>query len=222
MQVLSVLVDSIQVDERHRALNEDAVERLTESIKEIGLRQPISVRIDGEGETHLVAGRHRLEVARRLGWSQIDCLEVDDDALKAELWEIAENLHRFDLTKDQRDEHIRRYADILVAIEARKAEAKIQVQQNASPEIGYKQPPPQQKGIARQIAEQTGLSADTVRRALRAPEAQPEIPVRATDAQDAASKQAKALMRAWNRANRFARAQFLKEAGLKAIREPQP
>jgi hypothetical protein len=33
----------------------------------------------------------------------------------AEMWEIAENLHRLDLTKEQRDDHIRRYAELLEA-----------------------------------------------------------------------------------------------------------
>jgi hypothetical protein len=34
--------------------------------------------------------------------------------LRAQLvWELAENLHRLDLTKDQRDHHIRRYAELL-------------------------------------------------------------------------------------------------------------
>ena len=61
----------------------------------------------------LVAGRRRLAAAQSLGWSHIDCLEVDDNAVEAEMWEIAENLHRLDLTKEHRDEHIRRYADLL-------------------------------------------------------------------------------------------------------------
>lgn len=60
----------------------------------------------------------------------------------------------------QRDEHIRRYAELL------EAQAKIPEPQTAAPEIGYKKPPPAKKGIARQIADATGLSDDTVRRAL--------------------------------------------------------
>jgi hypothetical protein len=47
------------------------------------------------------------------------------------------------------------------------------VQQNAAVEIGYGKPPPRPKGIPRQIAEETGLSVDTVRRAL-APKPAPE------------------------------------------------
>lgn len=79
------------------------------------------------------------------------------------MWEIAENLHRAGLSKEQRDEHIRRYAELLATRE------EIQVGQNVQPEIGYKKPPPQTKGVAQQIADETGLSARTVRRVL-APE----------------------------------------------------
>src|SRR3546814_2841108 len=63
---------------------------------------------------------------------------------------------RLDLTKDQRDEHIRRYAELLEA----RAAVEIQVPQTAAPEIGYRQPPPQTKGIPRQIAEETGLRSE--------------------------------------------------------------
>lgn len=58
-------------------------------------------------------GAHRLAAAKSLGWSHIDCIEVEDDAITAELWELAENLHRHDLTKERLDEHIRRYAALL-------------------------------------------------------------------------------------------------------------
>lgn len=44
--------------------------------------------------------------ANALGVTGIDCLEALDDPISAELWEIAEDLHRLDLTKDQRDQHI--------------------------------------------------------------------------------------------------------------------
>jgi hypothetical protein len=43
------------------------------------------------------------------------------------MWEIAENLHRLDLTKDQRDEHIRRYAELL------QQRSQRQVPQDAAP-----------------------------------------------------------------------------------------
>lgn len=107
-----------------------------------------------------VKGRHRLEAAKRLGWTHIDCAVVDGDEIGAELWEIAENLHRLDLTKEQRDEHIRRYAELL---EAQRCAASI-VPQNAEQSQPRIVGGP--KSITTQVAEATGLSDDTVRRAL--------------------------------------------------------
>lgn len=207
MQTLRVSPESIEIGERHRSLSEDACARLMASMKEIGLKQPISIRIvdlmmiDGqevEGVPVLVAGRHRLEAARRLGWSHIDCFEVDDDPVSAELWEIAENLHRCDLTKEQRDEHIRRYARLLAARDAE----QIQVRQNVASEIGYKSPPPQQHGVARRIADETGLSKRTIERALK-PAPSPRRPLSST------GKQVESLKRAWREAGPEARRMFL-------------
>lgn len=210
MRVQSISVDDIQVGGRHRALSDDAAQKLAASMESIGLRHPISIRIveemeiDGEminGVPLLVTGRHRLAAARLLGWSHIDCVEVEDDDISAELWEIAENLHRLDLTKEQRDEHIRRYAELL---EARKAVA-IQVPQTATPEIGYKKPPPQTKGTARQIADETGLSVDTVRRALNPPPPRAEPPKEIFDVHEQARRR---LMSAWNGATESDRQWF--------------
>lgn len=178
----SIYIADIEIGDRHRAVSEDAVHRLAASMKDIGLRQPITVRIveemiiDGRptvGVPVLVAGRHRLAAANALGWSHIDCLIVEDDAIACELWEIAENLHRLDLTKEQRDGHIRRYAELLEA----KAAAQIQVRQNDAPEIGYGKPPPQTKGVASQVAAETGLSVRTVQRALNPPPPRPAPPI---------------------------------------------
>ena len=72
------------------------------------------------------------------------------------MWEIAENLHRVDLTKEERDKHIRRYAELL--------EKQVVPQTAAKPKSGPKGGRP--KGTARIIADETGLSDDTVRRAL--------------------------------------------------------
>jgi len=214
MQTLSVRTDSIEIGERHRALSTDAAERLAASMKAIGLKQPISIRIvdlmviDGqevEGVPVLVAGRHRLEAARILGWSHIDCFEVDDDQIQAEMWELAENLHRNDLTKEQRDEHIRRFAELLNARQS----ANLQSAQNAAIESkrqdGRGHRP---EGVAAKIARATGLSKDTIRRALK-PQPKPVQSAAPLPVHDAVEKQVAALMNAWNRAGREARELFL-------------
>jgi ParB family chromosome partitioning protein len=208
MQSHSIRVDDIVIGERHRALSEDAVQRLAGSMKDIGLLQPVTVRIademmlDGEltaGVPVLVAGGHRLAAAKQLGWSHVDCVEVADDDITAELCEIAENLHRHDLTKDQRDQHIRRYAELL---ERRAAEDRI-VPQNAE-----QMPRPRGRpvSVTTQIAEATGLSDDTVRRALNPkPTPRPQL-VEVKDDYDVIGAQADAIVRAWNRACPEARA----------------
>lgn len=118
MEALAIRVDSIVVGERHRALSEDAVNRLAASLGEIGLRTPVTVRIvddyvlpDGEisdGVPILVAGANRLAAAKALGWEYIDCIDADDDPITAELWEIDENLMRAELTAAQEAEHLSR------------------------------------------------------------------------------------------------------------------
>ena len=207
MQTISIRVEDIEIGERHRALSNDAVERLAKSMDDIGLKQPISVRVvdemmvDGEltcGVPVLVAGHHRLAAAKSLGWSHIDCIEVDDDAITAEMWEIAENLHRLDLTKEQRDGHIRRYAELLAA--------RVQSTQNAAIESkredgrGHR---PQ--GIPRQIAEETGLSVDTVRRALNPKPVMLKSVVEPETEAEAILREANAIVSAWNRARQEAR-----------------
>ncbi len=212
MNVLSIRADDIEIGERHRALSEDAVQRLIASMREIGLMQPISVRVvdemmvDGQmtaGVPVLVAGAHRLAAAKALNWSHIDCIEIEDDALKAELWEIAENLHRHDLTKDQRDEHIRRYAEVLAAMKeaALQSGQVVHIESKRADGKGHRQ-----KEVAAQIAEETGLSQRTVRRALNPqPAPRPQL-IEVKDAYDVIGEQADAIVRAWNRACPEARA----------------
>lgn len=208
MQTISLPLDDIEIGERHRALSDDAVTRLAASMKDIGLRQPISVRIVDEmmlgghltaGVPVLVAGRHRLAAAKALGWSHIDCIEVEDDDISAELWEIAENLHRLDLTKEQRDGHIRRYAELL---EARRDAPPIidgqNVQQLPVAPVG------RPKSIATEVAEGTGLSARTVRRALNPP-VRAEPPKEVFDVHEQARRR---LMSAWNGATEADRQWF--------------
>jgi len=98
----------IIVGDRLRALDRESVERLKESISRIGLKTPISVRSSSQGWT-LVAGRHRLAACIELGTNQIQVVVETSSELEARLWEIAENLHRAELTALERAEHISRW-----------------------------------------------------------------------------------------------------------------
>lgn len=70
------------------------------------------------------------------------------------------NANRVDLTKEQRDEHIRRYAELLAERQTGDANCV------GSLADGRAAGPQHQQGVASQIATETGVSKDTVRRAL--------------------------------------------------------
>jgi ParB-like nuclease domain len=75
----------------------------------VGQLSPILVRrVEGpEGrDLVLVAGRHRLRAATILEWFHIEGIVVEYDDVKSRLVEIAENLHRSDLTVVERSEHV--------------------------------------------------------------------------------------------------------------------
>jgi ParB family chromosome partitioning protein len=57
-------IDSIVVGVRHRQYPGEGVESLMESIKRLGLLQPVTITPDGV----LVCGARRLEAVKRLGW----------------------------------------------------------------------------------------------------------------------------------------------------------
>jgi ParB family chromosome partitioning protein len=111
--VAEIAIDSIRVIKRIRPADSAKVLSLADSIKQLGLMNPISVRPDYQ----LIAGLHRLEACKKLGWTTIPAIIHDYSAtndgataeLLAELAEIDENLIRNDLTELQQGiQHARR------------------------------------------------------------------------------------------------------------------
>lgn len=121
----------------------------------------------------------------------------------AEMWEIAENLHRAGLSKEQRDEHIRRYAELLTAREEQR-----QARQTVAPVLsdGRRRGPQHEKGIASRIAEDTGISTRTIQRVL-APEPIKPAADPLSDI-DATERQYARIVSAWNAAGPEARNRF--------------
>ena len=94
------------------------MEALKVSIGEIGLRTPLTVVSQADGDDTrmiLVAGLHRLEALRDLGEEFVDCFVLSEGSGDAELWEIDENLARGELTDAQRADHHSRRKIILEA-----------------------------------------------------------------------------------------------------------
>ena len=78
--------------------DEESLDTLAESIREVGLLQPVVVRAAEEGRYVLVAGERRWRAARRAGLSEIPAIvrQADDRAALTEA--LVENLQREDLT----------------------------------------------------------------------------------------------------------------------------
>lgn len=64
-------VSSIHLPEGHREVQEEAINGLRNSIQTIGLQHPITVSRRTDGGFVLIAGRHRLEAYRQLGFPRI-------------------------------------------------------------------------------------------------------------------------------------------------------
>lgn len=93
--------DKILLRTDARAISDEAVAALVDSISAVGLINPIRVRASGD-QYELIAGAHRLEAHKRLGLADVSCVIVTDDDLHAELAMIDENLCRADLSPADR------------------------------------------------------------------------------------------------------------------------
>lgn len=91
---MQIPIFQINVNAGRREADQEAVQKLADSISKVGLLNPITV----DQEYTLIAGLHRLEAAKRLGWTEIECMVSSLDGLLAELAEIDENFVRRDLS----------------------------------------------------------------------------------------------------------------------------
>jgi ParB family chromosome partitioning protein len=112
---MKLKLSEITITEGRRNIDYAKVSELAESIKIVGLINPITV---GKDNT-LIAGAHRLEACRHLGFDKIECVVLDCDELRTELAEIDENLIRNDLDAISIGELAIRRDDILDALELR-------------------------------------------------------------------------------------------------------
>lgn len=114
--VVPVGLDDLIVDhDSRRCIDHDRLEAVEESIRQVGLLQPVLVRkMAGKGHSlwKLVAGAHRVEACRRLGWDSIPAIVQQMDDLHAELAEIDENLVRSPLSALEESQAIARRKEI--------------------------------------------------------------------------------------------------------------
>ena len=78
---MRVRISSIKINPGRREAEPKAVEELARSITAVGLLNPITI----DQNNTLVAGLHRLEAAKLLGWTEIECTAVGMNTVQAEL-----------------------------------------------------------------------------------------------------------------------------------------
>lgn len=97
-EIVKINIDKVipNIYQPRKYFNEDAIEELSESIKQYGIIQPLTVRKRGE-VFELVAGERRLRAAKLANLEAVPCNIVDiTDSESAEI-ALLENLQREDL-----------------------------------------------------------------------------------------------------------------------------
>ena len=79
-----------------RIFKPEALAELSDSIRQHGILQPLSVRRTGNGY-ELIAGERRLRAARMAGMTDIPCILMQMDDKESEMAAMVENLQRQDL-----------------------------------------------------------------------------------------------------------------------------
>ena len=122
----------------------------------------------------LVAGLHRLEAAKVLGWTEIHVIEVEMDDVDRELWEIDENLIRADLTPTEEGEHLKRRKELWEMREVRVGQLGSSGDRDERGRFTPEQEQPE--GFASEASDVVGKSKRTVNRAIeRAKKVAPEV-----------------------------------------------
>ena len=84
------------------------LDNLSNSIKESGLLQPLTVRRIGANQYELIAGERRLRACRIAGFKTVSCIVNDCDEKQSAIYAMLENLQRQDLQLFEEAEGIAR------------------------------------------------------------------------------------------------------------------
>ena len=105
---MKIAISEVKINSRRREASLSGIDELARSISEVGLLNPITI----DPNHTLIAGLHRLEAAKRLGWTDIECTVYGLQGLQAELAEIDENVVRTALSTMEYGELLERRKEI--------------------------------------------------------------------------------------------------------------
>ena len=155
-------INEIKVRSGRRDAAPEAVKRLADSIAENGLMNPITV----DAGYNLIAGLHRLEAAKLLGWTEIECSILSVDSLHTELAEIDENLIRTNFSDLELAELLARRKKIYEALHpatvARNQPGHVSNYISSGDKL-----PSEDRPFSQDAAEKLGVSQRTVERQIQ-------------------------------------------------------
>lgn len=154
-----VNISDITVNSGRREVKSEDVKKLAKSISQVGLLNPITVTADNT----LIAGNHRLQAAKLLGWTEIECTVCDVSGLLAELAEIDENFVRKNLSPIEFGDLLLRRKEIYQALypETKATYEGGAFRGNQHKEVGEKISPTT-KSFVRDTAEKLGVTPRTI------------------------------------------------------------
>ena len=155
---MRIKISNIKINPGRREAEPKAVEELARSITAVGLMNPVTL----DQNNTLVAGLHRLEAAKLLGWTEIECTTIGI-SVQAELAEIDENIVRTKLNRQELCEQLLRRKEIYETLhpETRHGMRNGQTAKNANLATL------ETKSFAEDTAEKTGMSKRAVSRLLQ-------------------------------------------------------
>ena len=156
---MKIKIGSIKINPGRRDTQQRNVEELARSIAAVGLMNPITVTQDNT----LIAGLHRLEAAKLLGWTEIECTVSDADGLQAELAEIDENFVRAGLSHRELGDLLLRRKELYEAIHPETRQG----QRNGQTVKNDKMAGLQAKPFSEDTADKLGISKRTVERLVQ-------------------------------------------------------
>ena len=95
---MRIPISEIKINSGRRETDLAYIGELSKSMADVGWLNPITV----DSSHTLIAGLHRLEAAKLLDWTEIECTVCSVDRIRAELAEIDENVIRRNLTNTER------------------------------------------------------------------------------------------------------------------------
>lgn len=160
---MKIPIDEITVRPGRREAVSGIIKELAESMAEVGLLNPVTVSADHV----LIAGLHRLEAAKSLGWTEIECNVCDLEDFQMKLAEIDENCARTNMTTLERAETMRQRKALYESLHP---ETKVGVAQGegASRARGVSRNlRPRVKSFLDDTAEKLGIHRSTVARMVQ-------------------------------------------------------